>query len=544
MTKRHWTKSYRGCPVDIDPDRYSSLVELLEHAMVTYRDNDAVCCLGKTLTYADIDRLSAAFCAYLQTNVGIRKGDHIAVMMPNLAAFTIAFLGIIRAGAVQVNVNPMYTPRELEHQLNDSGATAIVVVNESTPTLAEVLARTGVSTVITADLGDGLGMPNLSEPVDPRILGSTTFSQALELGSGLRRHAVTVTGDDLLFLQYTGGTTGPSKGAALSHRNVVANTEQFKALMGGILNPGKECIVTAIPLYHIYALMVNLISFFSIGATNWLVIDPRDINTLVGVLKEARPTIFTGVNTLFAGLTMHPELKDVDWSRLRLASGGGAAILPTTSKRWEEITGKFIREGYGLSETSPLVSFNPPFVDEFNGTTGLPVPSTDVKLLDDNDREVDIGESGEVCVRGPQVMTGYWRQPEATEAAFTNDGYFRTGDVGVFDSHGFLKLVDRKKDMIIVSGFNVFPNDVEAEAARCVGIAECACIGVPDERSGEAVMLFAVRTPDTNLTEADVVAHCRSVLAGYKVPKIVRFVDELPKSLVGKVLRRELRDLV
>jgi long-chain acyl-CoA synthetase len=346
-----------------------------------------------------------------------------------------------------------------------------------------------------------------------------------------------------LFLQYTGGTTGLSKGATLSQRNLVANTEQFKAMMPGAIRPGEEVIVTAIPLYHIFALMVNFVTYFSVGADNWLVANPRDMDAFVSVLKAARPTVFMGVNTLYAGLTMHPGLKEVDWSRLRLAGGGGSAVLGVVSDRWKAITGTFIREGYGLSETSPVLSFNPVFISDFNGTTGLPLPSTDIRLLDDAGRDVPVGEAGEVCAKGPQVMSGYWGKPEANAAAFTEDGYFRTGDVGVFDEQGFLKIVDRKKDMVIVSGFNVYPNDVEAIASACPGVAECACVGVPDEKTGEAVKLFVVKMQGATLTEADVVAHCRTGMTAYKVPKLVRFVDTLPKSAVGKILRRELRDI-
>jgi len=369
------------------------------------------------------------------------------------------------------------------------------------------------------------------------------FEQALEAGKGLARVPVALSGADPLFLQYTGGTTGLSKGATLSHRNLVANTEQFKALMLTAIRPGEEVIVTAIPLYHIFALMVNFITYFSVGADNWLVANPRDMDGFVAVLKAARPTVFMGVNTLYAGLTMHPGLKEVDWSRLRLAGGGGSAVVGVVSDRWKAITGTFIREGYGLSETSPVLSFNPATINEFTGTTGLPLPSTDIKLLDDDGREVALGEAGEVCAKGPQVMSGYWDKPEANAAAFTPDGYFRTGDVGQFDERGMLKIVDRKKDMVIVSGFNVYPNDVEAVASACPGVAECACVGVPDEKTGEAVKLFVVRMPGASLSEAEVIAHCRTGMTGYKVPKIVRFVEALPKSAVGKILRRELRDV-
>jgi long-chain acyl-CoA synthetase len=350
-------------------------------------------------------------------------------------------------------------------------------------------------------------------------------------------------GDDLLFLQYTGGTTGLSKGAALSHRNLVANTEQFKAFMADAMRPGQDVVVTALPLYHIFALMVNFISYFSIGAENWLVANARDLDSFVEILRQARCTALTGVNTLYGALVMHPKIADVDFSRLRVAIGGGAAVLPTTSAKWKALTGKDILEGYGLSETSPILTLNPATSGGFSATVGLPFPSTDIKLLDANDGEAAVGEPGEVCAKGPQVMQGYWRNPRANADAFTPDGYFRTGDIGVFDAKGFLKIVDRKKDMIIVSGFNVFPNEVEAIAAGCAGVAECACVGRPDEKTGEAVRLFVAKAAGATLSEADVIAHCRRELAAYKVPKEVRFLDALPKSNVGKILRKDLRGL-
>jgi long-chain acyl-CoA synthetase len=341
----------------------------------------------------------------------------------------------------------------------------------------------------------------------------------------------------------TGGTTGLSKGACLSHRNLVANTEQYKAFMKETLRPGEDVIVTALPLYHIFALMVNLITYFSLGAENWLVANPRDIDGLIQTFNDSKMSVFTGVNTLYAGLAAHPKLKEVDWSHLRLSVGGGAAVIPATSKRWQEVTGKLILEGYGLSETSPVLSLNPPFIMEFSATTGLPFPSTDIKLINADGREVALGESGEICAKGPQIMSGYWEKPEANASAFTADGYFRTGDVGVFDERGYLKIVDRIKDMIIVSGFNVYPNEIEAIATSCPGVAECTCVGVPDDKSGEAIKLFVVKAPNAELSEADVIAHCRKDLTGYKVPKVVRIVATLPKSTVGKILRRELRDI-
>ena len=540
MGTRHWLNSYGNIPADIDADRYPSMFELLNAALKRHASRPAFKAFGQTLTYADVDRLAQSFAAYLQNKLGVERGDRVAVMMPNLLAFPVTLLGIMRAGAIQVNVNPLYTARELEHQLNDAGVETIVIFNGSTPTLAEVRANTRLKTVITVGVGDASGATLPSPPVDARLGVSVSFAEAIAQGSGLPLQPVALTGDDLLFLQYTGGTTGLSKGAALSHRNLVANTEQFKAFMPVALKEGEEVLVTAIPMYHIFALMVSL-TYLSVGAENWLVANPRDMDGFVAVLAQARPTVFMGVNTLYGGLVQHPKLADVDWSRLKLAVGGGAAVVGAVSDRWKTITGHFIREGYGLSETSPVVSFNPAYINEFTGTTGLPMPSTDIKLLDDTDQEVDPGQAGEICVKGPQVMRGYWEKPDANATSFTDDGYFRTGDVGVFDDKGFLKIVDRKKDMIIVSGFNVYPNEVEAVVANCPGVAEAACIGVPHPKTGEAVKLFVVRLPGASLTEADVIAHCRASLTGYKVPHIVHFVEALPKSNVGKILRRELR---
>jgi long-chain acyl-CoA synthetase len=541
---KHWLASYGGnIPAEIDADACGSVLELLEGAMKRYSAKPAFRCFGQTLTYADIDRLSRDFAACLQGPLGVRKGDRIAVMLPNLPAFPIAMLGIIRAGAIQVNVNPLYTPRELEHQLRDAGVKVIVIFNGVSATLAEIVDKTGVAEVITVGLGDGTNAALPSPPVDSRLAHAIAFPDCLAAGADLTLKPVAPGGDDLLFLQYTGGTTGLSKGAALSHRNLVANTEQFKAFTPDALRPGEEIIVTALPLYHIFALMVNFITYFSIGAENWLVPNARDLDSLVGTLKQSRCTVFTGVNTLFGGLLAHPAIGDVDFSGLRVAIGGGAAVLPVTSAKWKAVTGKDILEGYGLSETSPILTLNPMTIEGFSGTVGLPFPSTDIRLLDDDGNPVAIGQAGEICAKGPQVMKGYWEKPEANAAAFTADGYFRTGDVGVFDERGFLRIVDRKKDMIIVSGFNVYPNEVEAIAAGCVGVLECACIGRPDERTGEAIRLFVTKVPGANLCEAEIIAHCRRELTAYKVPKEVRFLDALPKSNVGKILRKDLRGL-
>jgi long-chain acyl-CoA synthetase len=543
MTPRPWLQSYGVVAPHIDADAHPSVVALLEQAMNRYADRTAFRSFGQALSYRDVDRLSARFAAYLQGTLGVAKGDRIAVMMPNIAAFPLVFLGIARLGAVQVNVNPLYTARELAHQLNDAGVKTIVVFDGSTSTLAEVVEETALTHIITASPGDGLPTPVPGPAADTRLAGTVPLSDILHEGRPTGYERPKLGGDDLLFLQYTGGTTGVSRGACLSHRNLVANTEQYKAFMRETLRPGEDVVVTALPLYHIFALMVNFISYFSIGAENWLVANPRDIDGLIDTFKEARPSVFTGVNTLYAGLASHPRLKEVDFSNLRLSIGGGAAVIGTTSARWKEVTGRFILEGYGLSETSPILSINPPFVTEFTGTTGLPLPSTDIKLIDGQGREVAPGQSGEICARGPQVMSGYWQKPEANASAFTPDGYFRTGDVGVFDAGGFLKIVDRIKDMIIVSGFNVYPNEIEAVASACPGVAECACVGVPDEKTGEALRLFVVKDAKADLLAQQVIDHCRTALTGYKVPRSVTLVEALPKSTVGKILRRQLRDV-
>ena len=542
VRSKRWLATYGArIPAEINPNAYGSVLAMLEEAMKRFADRPAFRCFGQTLTYADTDRLSRHFAAYLQARLSVKKGDRIAVMLPNIPAFPIAMLGIVRAGAAQVSVNPLYTPRELEHQLNDAGVETIVIFSGASASLAEIIGKTAVKKVICVGLGDGTAATLTSPPVDARLTSAVAFSDALADGAELAFTPVVLHADDLLFLQYTGGTTGLSKGAALSHKNLVANTEQLKAFIPDALRPGREVVVTALPLYHIFALMVNFITYFSIGAENWLVPNPRDMDSLCDTLNKSRLTVFTGVNALFGGMMMHPKIKEVDFSNLRVAIGGGAAVLPITSERWKALTGHDILEGYGLSETSPVLALNPMTMKGFSGTVGLPFPSTDIKLLDSDDKEAAFGEPGEICAKGPQVMKGYWQKPEANAAAFTTDGYFRTGDIGVFDEMGFLRIVDRKKDMIIVSGFNVYPNEVEAVAAACTGVAECACVGRTDEKTGEAVRLFVAKVPGAMLTEDDVIAHCRRELAAYKVPKEVRFLDTLPKSNVGKVLRKDLR---
>ncbi len=537
----HWLKTYDdGVPAQIDPDKYPSVVELFEEAAGKYADNIAFECFGQSMTYAQIEAGSRAVAAYLQNNLGVKRGDRIALMSPNIFAFPVAMLGILRAGAVQVNVNPLYTPRELEHQLNDAGAEKIMIYGGSTPVLAEIIGNTPIDTVITIDLGDGAGLPIPTPPVDERLVDAIRLADILSEGAALGYNPVGLTGDDNLFFQYTGGTTGPSKGAVLSHRNVVANLEQYKAFLPEASRPQVEVMVGALPLYHIFGLTLSL-AYLSLGCRIVLIPNPRDVDAFIGAIKNAGITVFPAVNTLFAGLGMHPATREVDFSNLRVSVGGGAAVIKTTSENWKKLTGQHITEGYGLSETAPLLSVVPMGVSEFTGSCGLPVSSTDIKLLDENDNVVPIGERGEICAKGPQVMSGYWNKPDANKDAFTSDGYFRTGDIGVFDEDGFLRIVDRKKDMIIVSGFNVFPNEIEAVVTACDGVAECACVGVPDEKTGEAISIFVVRKPGAEVTEDQIIAHCRHEMTAYKTPRKITFLDELPKSNVGKILRRELR---
>ena len=465
-------------------------------------------------------------------------------MTPNLLAFPIAFLGIIRAGAAQANVNPLYTPRELQHQLNDAGVETLIVFNGVTATVAEVMAKTQLKTVITVGVGDGSGVAMPSPPVDARLTGTVSFADALAEGAKLPFKPVDINGDDLLFLQYTGGTTGLSKGAALSHRNLVANTEQFKALHARRHASGARGDRDGDPaVSHLRA--DGELHYLFLGRRRQLAgAQPARLRTgFLDTLKKARPSVFMGVNTLYAGLVAHPKSKEIDWSNLRLAGGGGSAVIGAVSDKWKALTGTFIREGYGLSETSPVSELQPRCGTRVHRHHGAAVAVDQHQADRRRGREVGIGQAGEICAKGPQVMKGYWQQPEANKAAFTADGYFRTGDVGTFDTLGFLRIVDRKKDMVLVSGFNVFPNEIEAVATACPGLAECACVGVPDEKTGEAVKLFVVKTPGSTLDEATLIAHCRKELTAYKVPKIVRFVDALPKSTVGKILRRELRDV-
>lgn len=542
MGSRHWQNSYpEGISANIDEGKTVSVINMIDEAINKFSDRPAFSAFGTDVTFAEIDRLSDALAAYLQNELQVTKGDRVAVMTPNIFAFPVSFFALMRIGAVQVNVNPLYTPKELEHQLNDAGVEAIIIFSASTQTLADVIQSTSVKHVIVADALNCTSKKSDSTMGDPRLHNALDLDEVIAAGSTLSLDRIDTNGSDPIFLQYTGGTTGLSKGAILSNANLIANVLQFKAVMQNDMQEGDECIVTALPLYHIFALMVNLITYFSLGAKNILIANPRDMDGFVAAIRDAKLTAFTGVNTLYAGLTAHPEFATIDWSQLRLAMGGGAPIFASTSSNWEAVTGKNILEGYGLSETSPILTINFPGQTRFSSTVGLPVPSTDIVLLDENDSAAPIGERGEICARGPQVMSGYWNREDANAEVFTSDGYFRTGDIGVFDEDGFLSIVDRKKDMILVSGFNVFPNEIEAVVSELDDVNEVACVGIDREKTGEAVFLAVSARAGSGLNEDDIKQHCRSRLAGYKVPRTVKFYEELPKSTVGKILRREIR---
>jgi len=547
-----WLKEYDpGVPAEIDLSVFSSVADVLERSCEKFRALPAYECMGTVLSYDDVDRLSQDFASYLQNVLGFHKGDRVAVMMPNLLQYPVAIFGILRAGMVVVNVNPLYTPRELEHQLKDSGARGIVIVENFCTTLQEVLPKTPIEAVITTQLGDLASFPKslVTNFVVKRVKklvpawsipSAVPFRTALARGKAQPMHRIALSHEDLAFLQYTGGTTGLSKGATLLHGNIVANLLQMRAWMGGKLVEGEDLVVTALPLYHVFALTVNCLLFISVGGKNVLITNPRDMPGFVKELSKHRFTAFTGVNTLFNGLLNTPGFADIDFSSLKFTVGGGAAVQQAVAEKWRAVTGKGLTEGYGLSETSPGVCFGPLRLPDWNGTIGLPLSSTLVSLRDDDDKVVAVGEPGELCVRGPQVMRGYWNKPEDNAKSFTKDGYFKTGDVATMSATGYFKIVDRKKDMILVSGFNVYPNEIEDVVARHPGVLECACVGVPDTKTGEAVKVFVVKK-DPALTVESVKEHCKQLLTGYKVPKSIEFREALPKSNVGKILRKELR---
>ena len=548
-----WFKSYpQGVPHEVDLDEYRSIVSVFETAVRDYRERPAFCNFGKTLTYNEIDAHSRDFAAYLLGELKLKKGDRVAIMMPNCLQYPIAIFGILRAGLTVVNVNPMYTARELRHQLIDSGASALLVVDNFGHTVQEVVADTPLKQVITTGLGDMLGFPKGSLinfvlkyvkklVPDYDIAGAIRFKDTLTLGRMHKLPEIEIDSEDIAFLQYTGGTTGVSKGAMLTHRNMVANMQQAGVWVGKGLDFGNEVIITALPLYHIFALTANSLVFMKLGGLNHLISNPRDMPGFVKELQKTRFTAITGVNTLFNGLLNTPGFDQVDFSNLKMTLGGGMAVQRAVAEKWKKVTGVTLVEAYGLTETSPAACINPMDLKDYNGSIGLPVPSTDVCLKDDDGKLVPIGEVGELCVKGPQVMKGYWQRPEETANVIDSEGWLHTGDMAKMDADGFFYIVDRKKDMILVSGFNVYPNEVEDVIAGMPGVLEVAAIGVPDEKSGEAVKVFIVKK-DPSLTADQVKAFCRESLTGYKQPRLVEFRKELPKTNVGKILRKELRD--
>lgn len=548
-----WIKSYpAGIRQEIDVDEYPSVTEVFNQAVKKFSELPAFCNMGTTLSYADMDRLTENFAAYLQSLPGMQKGDRVAVMMPNLLQNPIAIFAILRAGFTVVNTNPLYTARELRHQLKDSGTKVIIVVDNFCSVLQEVLPDTDIQQVITTQLGDMLKFPkslivNLVVKYVKKMVpaysieGSITFRQALDIGADRRFVEQPTTHDDLAFLQYTGGTTGLAKGAMLTNRNMVANMQQASEWISGKVIEREEIIITALPLYHIFSLTANCLTFMKAGALNYLITNPRDMPGFVKELSAVKFTAITGVNTLFNGLLNTAGFKDLDFSSLKLTLGGGMAVQQAVAERWRRVTGCPLLEAYGLTETSPAVCINPLDLLDYNGSIGLPVPSTEVSIRSEDGEFMALGERGELCVRGPQVMKGYWNKPEETAFVLDEKGWLKTGDVAVMDENGFFRIVDRKKDMILVSGFNVYPNEVESVIASCAGVLEVGVIGVEDGNSGEAVKAVIVKNDDS-LTEQDVIAHCRKNLTNYKVPRHIEFRSELPKSNVGKILRRELRD--
>ena len=551
-----WLKSYpEGIPAEIAPDPYSSLVGLLEDSFAKYADRCAYSFMGKDISFAQTNEESLAMAAYLQS-LGLVQGDRVAIMMPNVPQYPVAVAAILRAGFVVVNVNPLYTARELEHQLKDSGAKAIVIIENFAATLEKCIAQTPVQHVVVAAMGDRLGVlkgslvnyvvRNVKKMVPVfHLPQAVRFNDALSKGRQLAFRKPELTADDIAVLQYTGGTTGVSKGAVLLHRNVIANVLQSEAWNAPVMKriPAEEqpTSVCALPLYHIFAFTVNMMLGLRMGGKTILIPNPRDLPAVLKELSKHTFHSFPAVNTLFNGLANHPDFGTVNWSNLKVSLGGGTAVTPNVAQLWLEKTGCPICEGYGLSETSPSASCNPTTSTEFTGTIGVPLPSTWMKLLDDDGHEVtEPGQPGEIAIKGPQVMAGYWQRPDETAKVMTADGFFKSGDVGTLDARGFFKIIDRKKDMILVSGFNVYPNEVEEVASTCPGVLECAAIGVPDEKTGESVKLVVVKK-DPALTEARIMAHCREHMTAYKQPRVIEFRTELPKTPVGKILRRELR---
>jgi long-chain acyl-CoA synthetase len=550
-----WLKSYpAGVPAEIDVNAYASLVDVLDESVRLYGDHTAFICMGKAISYTQLDRMSRDFAAYLQGILGLKKGDRVVLMMPNILQYPVCLFGVLRAGCIVVNCNPLYTAAELEYQLKDAGADAIVILENFAHVLQEAIVRIPVKHILTTQLGDMLGpikgaVVNFVGKYIKKMVPAWTLPGAVSLSVALRKGAVIrpkltsvkLAHDDIAFLQYTGGTTGVSKGAMLTQRNLVANLLQAKAWITPFLGGERQIVITALPLYHVFALTANCLTFVALGAANVLITNPRDIAGFVNTLAKYKFTAFTGVNTLFNALLEHPKFSRLDFSHLRITLGGGMAVQKAVAMRWKAVTKVTLIEAYGLTETSPAVSINPLDLAEFNGSIGLPLPSTDIAIRDDAGNDLPLGEAGELCVSGPQVMAGYWRQPEETAKVMMSDGFLRTGDMAVVDAQGFIRIVDRKKDLIVVSGFKVFPNEVEDALALHPGVREVAVIGVPDGHSGEAVKAFVVKR-DPALMAEELVAHCRKTLVAYKVPHQIEFRSELPKSNVGKILRRALKD--
>jgi len=546
-----WLKHYpKGVPAEIDVDEYASVREVFEESVTKFGERPSFTCMGKTLTFDELDTLSAAFGSYLQAN-GCGKGTRVALMMPNILQYPVCLFGILRAGCTVVNVNPLYTARELEHQLVDAGAEFIVVVENFAHTVQEVVGRTKLRRVIVTSIGELLGFKGIVVDLAIRhvkkmvpawnLPDSVKLSDALADGRRRTLERIGIGHEDIAFLQYTGGTTGVAKGAVLLHRNIVANLLQARVWIRPFLSDKREIIITPLPLYHIFSLTANCLTFMTLGGENILIPNPRDIPGFIKEMSRYKFSVITGVNTLFNALLNNPEFGKIDFASLRITLGGGMAVQEAVAVKWKQVTGCTLVEAYGLTETSPAALINPLDIPAYNGTIGLPIPSTDVVLRDDAGKDVPHGQPGEICVRGPQVMAGYWNRPDETAKVMTADGFFMTGDIGVMDDRGFVKIVDRKKDMILVSGFNVYPNEIEGVVAMHPGVLECAAVGVPDEKSGEAVKLFVVKRDET-LTADALLAYTRTQLTGYKIPREVEFRKELPKTNVGKILRRELRD--
>jgi long-chain acyl-CoA synthetase len=547
-----WLKQYpAGVPAEIDVDRYASVKQIFEEHCKKYAQLPAFINMGVSMSYGELDTQSAKFGAWLQQERGFKRGDRVAIMMPNLLQYPVVLFGVLRAGMTVVNVNPLYTARELEHQLRDSGARGIVILENFAHTLQDVEGCAALDTIVTTQIGDlfpapkrqliNLVVKHVKKMVPAwELPGSMRLRDALYAGSGYQLEPVTLGHEDIAFLQYTGGTTGVSKGAVLTHGNMCANVLQASAWLGKGLEPGKETVITALPLYHIFSLTANCMVFMTLGGRNILITNPRDMKDFVKTLSKYPFSVITGVNTLFNGLLHAPGFEQLDFSHLKLALGGGMAVQRAVAEQWKKVTGRPIVEAYGLTETSPAACINPLDLKDYNGSIGLPIPSTQLSIRDDDGKELGVGEVGELCFKGPQVTRGYWNQPAETAKVLSPDGWLRTGDMGRVDESGFVTIVDRKKDMILVSGFNVYPNEVEDVAMMHPGVRECAAVGVPDVHSGEVVKLFVVRK-DPNLTAEELIAHCHKYLTGYKVPKHIEFRNDLPKSNVGKILRRELR---